>query len=334
MGADDDVGRSHTGPIAMTANALTIAAGIDAGQRFLDVGFAPSGKTFRVPNLADGIATIIARLTQAGIKRVVLEAIGPYAQLLVQALATAGFEVGIVNPRRIKAFRDAEGRRAKTDRLDARLIARFALTMSDAIRPLPSAEQQTLKALSFRRRQLTEMIAIEKTRLKQTLEPMLLDSHRATIAQLSAQCASIEAELARRVAADPELVRIFRILTSIPGIGDRVATVLVTDLPEIGQRDRKAIASLAGLAPHISQSGNAPPRAAIAGGRPCVRAALYMAALVAARHHPQLKASYKAMREQGKPGKVAIVAIARKLLVTANALVRDNVLFGQQTLDS
>jgi transposase len=309
----------------MTSHAITIAAGIDAGQRFLDVGFAPSGKTFRVPNLADGIATLINRLVLAGVNRVVLEAIGPYAQRLVQALSAAGFEVGIVNPRRIKAFREAEGRRAKTDRLDARLIARFALIMSDdALHPLPSPEQQVLKALSLRRRQLTEMIAMEKTRLKQALEPMLIASHRATIAELSAQCEHIESELGKRIAEDPELARIFAILMSIPGIGQRVATVLVTDLPEIGKRDRKAIASLAGLAPHVSQSGNAPPRAAIAGGRPCVRTALYMAALVAARHHPQLKANYKALRDQNKPAKVALIAIARKLLVTANAMVRDN----------
>lgn len=318
----------------MTSQSVTIAAGIDASQRFLDVGFAPSGKTFRVPNLADGIATIVDRLIEAGIRRVVLEAIGPYAQRLVAALALAGFEVGVVNPRRIKAFRDAEGRRAKTDRLDARLIARFALTMNDAVYPLPSAEQQALKALSLRRRQLTEMIAMEKTRLKQTLEPMLLDSHRTAIAQLGAQCQHIEAELARRIADDPELVRVLQILKSIPGIGERVATLLVTELPEIGHRDRKSIASLAGLAPHVSQSGNAPPRAAISGGRPCVRAALYMAALVAARHHPQLKENYKALRDQGKPGKVALIAIARKLLVTANALVRDNTHYAHQHLDS
>jgi transposase len=303
---------------------LTIAAGIDTGQRFLDVGFAPSGKTFRVPNLADGIVAIIDRLTREGVTRVVLEAIGPYAQRLVQALAVAGFEVGVVNPRRIKAFRDAEGRRAKTDRLDARLIARFALAMSEAVRPLPSADQLALKALSMRRRQLTEMIAMEKTRLKQALDPILLDSHRATIADLSGECERIESELARRLAGDPELMRAFNILKSIPGIGDRIATVLVTDLPEIGQRDRKAIASLAGLAPHISQSGNAPPRAAIAGGRPCVRTALYMAALVATRHHPQMKTAYQALRNQGKPAKVALIAIARKLLVTANALVKAN----------
>jgi transposase len=324
----------HTGLIPMTSQHLVLAAGIDVGQRFLDVGLAPSGKTFRVPNAADGIAAILERLTHEGVGRVVLEAIGPYAQRLVSALAIAGFEVGLINPRRIKAFREFEGRRAKTDRLDARLIARFALAMTDAIRPLPSAEQLALKALSTRRRQLTEMIAMEKTRLKQTAEPLLLDSHRVAIAALTAQCRSIEAELARRIAGDPQLASIFEILTSVPGIGERVATALITELPEIGRADRRAIASLAGLAPHISQSGNAPPRAAIAGGRPCVRTALYMAALVASRHNPEMKRAYLNLRSQGKPAKLALVAVARKLLVTANALVKNNVRYTPQQLDS
>ena len=169
---------------------------------------------------------------------------------------------------------------------------------------------------------------MEKTRLKQAAEPLLLDSHRATIADLTHQCALIEAELARRIAGDDELARTLKILKSIPGIGERVATVLVTDLPELGRSDRKAIASLAGLAPHISQSGNAPPRAAIAGGRPCVRTALYMAALVASRHNPQMKTAYLSLREQGKPAKVALIAVARRLLVTANALVKANQSWG------
>lgn len=306
---------------------LLLAAGIDAGQKFFDVGLAPSGKTFRVPNAPDGIARIVARLAEAGIARVILEAIGPYAQRLVDALVLAGFEVGIVNPRRIKAFRDAEGRRAKTDRLDAGLIARFALTMIDAVRPLPSAAQTRLKALSLRRRQLVEMIAMEKVRLKQASEPILIDSHRAAIADLKTALGRIEGELATSLAADPALARTLAVLTSIPGVGARIATLLVTDLPELGRTDRKAIASLAGLAPHVTQSGNAPPRAAIGGGRPCVRAALYMGALVAARHNPALKRDYEAMRAAGKPGKVALVAIARKLVVTANAMVKANKLY-------
>lgn len=327
-------GSPHTGLIPMTAQLLALAAGIDVGQRFLDVGLAPSGKAFRVPNAPEGISALVERLTQAGVGRVVLEAIGPYARQLVSALAVAGFEVGLINPRRIKAFREFEGRRAKTDRLDARLIARFALAMTDIIRPLPTAEQLALKALSTRRRQLTEMIAMEKTRLKQAAEPLLLASHRATIAALTAQCRHIETELARCIAANPQLACSFEILTSIPGVGERVATALITELPEIGRVDRKAIASLAGLAPHVSQSGAAPPRAAIAGGRPCVRTALYMAALVASRHNPEMKLAYQALRNQGKPAKLALVAIARKLLVTANAMVKSNTRYTPQSLDS
>ncbi|MDE2243962.1 MAG: IS110 family transposase [Bradyrhizobium sp.] len=318
----------------MTSHPRTLAAGIDVGQRFLDIGLAPSGKTFRVPNMAEGIAIVIERLTGEGVGRVVLEAIGPYAQHLVSALAIAGFEVGLINPRRIKAFREFEGRRAKTDRLDARLIARFALAMTDAIRPLPTAEQLALKALSTRRRQLTEMIAMEKTRLKQAVDPLILASHRTAIASLTAECQHIEAELGHRIGNDPQLACSFEILTSIPGIGERVATTLITELPEIGRADRKAIASLAGLAPHVRQSGNSPPRAAIAGGRPCVRTALYMAALVASRHNPQMKLAYQSLRTQGKPAKLALVAIARKLLVTANALVKNNTRYMPQSLDS
>ncbi len=317
----------------MTTLQLAVAAGIDVGQRYLDIGLAPSGKTFRVSNAAEGIAAIVERLRQESVCRVVLEAIGPYAQRLVSALASAGFEVGLINPRRIKAYREFEGRRAKTDRLDARLIARFALAMTDTIRPLPTAEQLALKALSTRRRQLAEMIAMEKTRLKQAVEPLLLESHRAAIAALTTECRQIEAELSRRIAADPQIAATFEILTSIPGIGERIAGVLITELPEIGRSDRRAIASLAGLAPHISQSGNAPPRAAISGGRPCVRSALYMAALVASRHNPEMKLAYLNLRGQGKPAKLALVAIARKLLVTANALVKNRTRYTPQSLD-
>ncbi len=166
------------------------------------------------------------------------------------------------------------------------------------------------------------------------MEPILLDSHRAAIADLGAILARVEADLADSLAADPQRARTLAILTSIPGIGPRIATLLVTDLPELGQTDRKAIASLAGLAPHVSQSGNAPPRAAISGGRPCVRAGLYMAALVAARHNPDLKPEYEAMRRAGKPAKVALVALARKLVVLANALVKADAMYQNRATSS
>lgn len=297
-------------------------AGIDAGQRFLDLGLAPSGQTFRYRNAADDIPRLVERLRSAGVARVVLEAIGSYAQPLVGALVEAGLAVGIVNPRRIKAFRDAEGRRAKTDRLDAGLIARFGLVMADAVRPVPDADSQALRALSVRRRQLTEMIAVEKTRLKQAIEPLVADSHKAAIEALRQQCGAIEAVIAERIAHDPEREADRRLLRSVPGIGERVSVVLLTELPELGRRDRKTIASLVGLAPQVTQSGNAPPRAAISGGRPCVRAALYMSALVAVRHDPLHKAAYGSLRAQGKPAKVALVAIARRILVTANAILK------------
>lgn len=272
------------------------AAGIDAGKCYLDVGIEPSGHRFRVRNAAAGIGGLIERLQREGVRRVILEAIGPYARTVVAALAEAGFEVGLVNPRRIKGFREAEGKRAKTDKLDAGLIARFALRMAETVRPLPSENQIALKSLTTRRRQLVEFVAMEKTRLKQATDALI-----------------VMAVLSQR----------YDILVSLPGFGSAVATTLITDLPELGTIDRRAIASLAGLAPHPTQSGNSPGRNQIAGGRPCVRTALYMAGLVACRCDPRFRANYLAIRADGKPAKLAIVAVARKLLVLANTLVKN-----------
>jgi transposase len=261
-------------------------------------------------------------LQGAQVHRVVLEAIGPYAAGLISALRGCGFEIGVVNPRRIKAFRDAEGRRAKTDRLDATLIARFALTMSDIVRPLPSEDQLALKALATRRRQVVEVIAMEKTRLKQAVDPLILESHRMAITTFAAQRKAIEDEIAKRIANDPTLARRNEILTSIPGIGPQVATTLLTEMPELGAIDRRAVASLAGLAPHPNQSGAFNGRPHVSGGRACVRTALYMGALASCRANPTARKSYLAMREAGKPAKVAIIAAARKLLILANTLIK------------
>ncbi len=304
-----------------------LAAGIDAGKQYLDIGIEPSRKHFRVTNAAAGIEDVVTRLRGAGVRKVVLEAIGPFAQAAVKRLVAEGFEVGLINPRRIKAFREAEGKRAKTDRLDARLIARFAMQMTDALRPVPSENQQALKALATRRRQLVEMIAMEKTRLKQVVEPCLCDSHRAAIAALSTERKRIEADIKSRLAADQIGLRKMEILISLPGFGPAITTTLITDLPELGTLDRRAIASLAGLAPHPSQSGTSIGRNQIGGGRPCVRTALYMAGLVASRSNPRFRAEYKAMRADGKPAKVAIIAVARKLLVLANSLLKHDQIY-------
>lgn len=303
-------------------SATACAAGIDVGRDWLDVGLAPSGRVFRVPNVSKGVEAVIGRLRRAGVVKVVLESIGGYGMALVRALAQAGFEVGVVDPRRIRALRIAEGKRAKTDRLDAGLIARFALMMSDAARPVPSAEAFEIRALSTRRRQLVELAAMEKTRLKQALDPEIAASCRDMIALLGEERVRIEARLKARLDQAPGAAEKTRLLRTIPGVGPAVAMTLMADLPELGTVDRRAIASLAGLAPHPDQSGTRTGQARIGGGRPCVRAALYMAALTAVRSEKGFKAEYRALRTAGKPAKVALVAIARKLLVAANGMLK------------
>lgn len=303
--------------------SLVCAAGIDVGRDHLDFAVAPSGAVRRVRNEGRGIAALIAQLRRDAVVRVVLEAIGPYAARLVRALAEAGFEVGVVDPRRIRAFRTAEGRRAKTDRLDAQLIARFALAMPDVVRPVPAPRARQLRALSARRRQLVELIAMEKTRLKQAPDEDVAHSHRLLIGALGAERARIEAAIETALHENGATERLM-LLQSAPGVGMAVAITLLADLPELGRLDRRAIASLAGLAPHIAQSGLDRGQAAIAGGRPCVRAALYLAALSACRLERGYRRDYQAMRQAGKPAKVALIAIARKLLVALNGMMRDN----------
>ena len=301
---------------------VVCAAGVDIGRDFLDMAIAPSGVFKRVANAPRGITSLIGHLRRAGVVRVVLEAIGVYAARLTAALREEGFEVGVVDPRRIRAWRTAEGGRAKTDRLDAHLMARFAMAMPETLRPLPDDQTVRLRALSSRRRQLVEMIASEKTRLKQALDETIAESHRRTIKQLGVERAEIEAALKAGIEAAGGAERM-ELLQSAPGVGPAIALTLCADLPELGALDRRAIASLAGLAPHIQQSGVNHGRAAIAGGRPCVRTALYMAALVAARSDEGLKIQYAAMRQAGKPAKVALIAIARKILVALSSMVRD-----------
>ncbi len=304
--------------------AVAGVAGVDVGRDWLDVAIAPQGRGFRVPNTKAGVDLIVDRLRRAEIGRVVIEAIGVYAWRLMLGLADAGFAVGVVDPKRIRAFRAAEGKRAKTDKLDRGLIARFALAMSDCVRPIPDRQAMKIRALSARRRQIVEMIAAEKTRLGQALDGDIEASIRALLAALKSERARVERELEACARAEPGAERRRTLLLSAPGVGPGVALTLMADLPELGQLDRAAIAALAGLAPFDDQSGTRIGKAQIGGGRACVRAALYMAALTAARCDSGFKAQYKAMRKAGKPAKVALVAIARKLLIALNAMLKED----------
>lgn len=302
--------------------AALCAAGVDVGRDFFDVGVEPSGRVFRAANGPKGVQVVVERLRGEGVGRVVLESIGGYAAQLVRALADAGFQVGVIDPKRIRALRIAEGKKAKTDRLDAKLIARFALLMQDAARPVPSAKVFEIRALSIRRRQLVEMVAMEKVRLKQTLDQAVADSCRQVIALLSEERAKVEARLQAELLRDAAGAERSRLLQTIPGVGPAISTTLMADLPELGSLDRKAVASLAGLAPHPNQSGTRTGPAHIGGGRPCVRAALYMAAVSAVRTDRGFKREYQAMRLAGKPAKVALVAIARRIVVAANGMIK------------
>lgn len=303
---------------------IACAAGVDVGRDYLDVGLAPSGQVFKVDNAPAGIGAVVARLKRAGACRVVLESIGGHGARLVRALAEAGFEVGVIDPKRIRALRIAEGKKAKTDRLDAKLIARFALIMQDAARPVPSPKAFEIRGLSTRRRQLVEMIAMEKTRLKQTLDEPIAASCRQIIAMLAAERVRVEEALRQALLEQQQGARRFELVQTIPGVGPAVGMTLLADLPELGGLDRKAVASLAGLAPHPNQSGARIGQAHISGGRPCVRAALYMAAVSAARTDKGFKREYIALRQAGKPAKVALVAIARRIAIAANAILKSD----------
>jgi transposase len=300
-------------------------AGIDVSKARLDVFVLPQRVGLAVGNDAGDIAVLSRRLKRLKVERVVLEASGGLEYPVARALTDTGFEVARVQPGRVRGFRAFLGRRAKTDALDAELIARFALAMpNEDIRALPSERAEAIRSLAARRRQIVGLAAQEKTRLRMTRDAFLIDSLRRTIALLAAERTRVEAALAQVLAADEETKRKYALLCSVPGIGNVVATTLLTDLPELGTLNRHQVASLSGLAPHPEQSGTSKASAHIRGGRACVRTALYMAAVSAIRCNPPFKAFYKRLIDSGKPRKLAIVAVARKLAILANAILRAN----------
>lgn len=304
----------------MTAQCV---AGIDVSKARLDVFVLPQRRALGFSNAAQGIGALTRQLQRQGVERVVLEATGGLEYPVARALSDAGLVVSRVQPGRVRAYRTVLGRRAKTDALDAELIARFALAMPDEeIRSVPSEKAEAIRSLSARRRQLVDLLVQEKTRLKMMRDPIVLESIKTVIAGLRAERNRIEAALAKAIGADAEISRKSDLLHTIPGIGPVVATVLITDLPELGTLNRHQAGSIVGLAPHPQRSGTSVHGDHISGGRACVRTALYMAAVSATRCNPPFKAFYKRLIEDGKPRKVAIVAVARKLIVLANTIIK------------
>jgi transposase len=301
-------------------------AGIDVSKDHLDAHLRPNGEAVRVANDGAGITALCARLAAVGTTLVVVEATGGDEAPLAAALALAGVPLAVVNPRQVRQFAAATGRLAKTDRLDAAVLAHFADAVRPEARPLPDADTAALAALVGRRRQLIEMRTAEANRLG-TARPAVARQIRDHLAWLDRHIGRLDGELAAAIAASPVWRARDDLLRSAPGVGPVVSRVLVAEVPELGTLSGKRIAALVGVAPVARDSGRWSGVRSIAGGRAGVRSALYMAILSAARYNPVIRAFYARLRAAGKAAKVAQVAqvaAMRKLLVILNAMVRDN----------
>jgi transposase len=315
---------------APPAPTPALYVGIDVAKAHLDIAVSPTGATWRVAHEAAGITTLVARLQALPPALVVLEATGGWETTLAAALATAGMPVAVVNPRQVRDFARATGRLAKTDQLDAHVLAHFAATVRPVPRALPDAQAQELAALVTRRQQLLDMLVAERQRRRgaAALPARVRDELGAHIAWLEQRLATVDRDLAAVVQASPLWRAKDELLRSTPGVGPVLATTLLAELPELGTLDRRQLAALVGVAPLNRDSGTLRGKRRIWGGRAHARAVLYMATLAAVRHNPLLRAWYQRLTAAGKPAKVALVACMRKLLTILNALLRDGVRWG------
>lgn len=298
----------------------TVFIGIDVGKAQLDVAERPSGATWRLAHDEAGITDLVTRWRAQPPTLIVLEATGGLEVPLVAALGTAGLAVVVVNPRQVRHFAQALGQLAKTDRLDAALLARFAESVRPPPRPLPDAQAQALAALVTRRSQIVTMLVAEQQRLHST-PPPLRPRVATHVDWLRTERAALEAELAQTIQQTPLWRERDDLLRSVPGVGPTLATTLLADLPELGRLTRKQIAALVGVAPLNHDSGQHRGRRIIWGGRAQVRTVLYMGTLVAVQHNSVLRPFYERLLAAGKPKKVALVACMHKLLIILNAMV-------------
>jgi transposase len=296
-------------------------AGIDVSKDHLDLAFYPDGAPTRVPNTPDGHATLVARL--AGVRLVVLEATGGYQAAVVAALHVAGIRVAVVNPRQARDFARVIGRHAKTDRVDAAVLAEFAAKIDPAPTAAADPERDALAALLARRRQLIDIRIMEANRLRPETPAAIRTGIEEHLAWLDERITAADGDLAAAVRRTPAWREADDLLRSIPGIGPVASRTLVAELPELGTRPAETLAALVGLAPFADDSGRRSGGRHIRGGRATVRRALYMAALTAARMAGPLQVFADRLRARGKAAKVVLVAVARRLLVIANAVLRD-----------
>lgn len=299
-----------------------VYVGIDVSKDRLDTHVLPGGEAFAVARNGAGVAELVARLKALSPALIALEATGGFETIVAAGLAAAALPVVVVNPAQVRHYAQALGKRAKTDPIDALVIARFIEATRPAPRPLPDETTQLLADLVARRRQIVEMMAAEgqrERRADKRLKKSIVRLRKA----LEKELAELDGEIDDQMRGTPAWAEKEDLLASVPGVGPVIARTLIAELPELGALGRKQIAALAGLAPFTRQSGQWRGKSFIGGGRKSVRSALFMGAMVAARHNPALKAFRDRLVESGKPKILALVAVARKLLTILNAIIRD-----------
>lgn len=300
-----------------------VFVGIDVAKDRLDVHLRPLGQGFAVGNDQAGYAKLIARLAPFRVRRVIVEATGGYERALFLALSEAGLVVAVVNPRQVRDFARASGRLAKTDQLDAAVLAHYAEVFAPPARQPDPLADRIAQHLLYRRGLQDEITALSN-QARSLTEPALRNRAELRLQALRAESRDIERTLHDLVAADPAKRALFRLLTSVKGVGPVCAFTLIASLRELGRLGRRQIASLIGVAPLNHDSGRIRGHRAIAGGRVGVRNVLYLAALAAAQHNPAIAQFYQRLRAAGKPGKAALIAAIRKLATILNAMVRDH----------
>ena len=297
--------------------------GIDIGKDTLDIAVYETDKHWQVANSSEDIKSLMRQLKRYRLTRVLVEATGGYERRLVEACAEHGLPLIVVQPIQVRQFAKAQGILAKTDKIEARLIAQFGVKMQPEPRKLPGKKVRTVRDLLARKRQLNEMRTQELNRLQKAPKFMQY-SHSRLVKWLDKEIGSVNARLAREVSAITEWQRVYEVISSVPGIGDGVAYTLLGELPELGTLSHRQIAALTGLAPFNRDSGQMKGRRRIKGGRAPIRTVLYMAMMCAIQHNPVIKSFYTKLVAQGKHKKVALTACMRKMITILNAMVRDD----------
>jgi transposase len=304
--------------------SITSFVGIDIAKRSLDLAVLPEGTSLTVASDAKGRQQLLKQLPAPGTCRIVLEATGGYERLLVAELLDAGYDVAVVNPRQVRDFAKALGIRAKTDRLDASVLARFAQQVRPRSTAQKSEKQAEFEQLVVRRRQLVELRTSEKNRMATITAKLVRKSVQKTVDHLNGQIACLDKEIAAQVRLDDDWKGKAEIIESVPGLGPVTGFTLVAELPELGHLNRHQIAALVGVAPFNRDSGQFRGQRAISGGRTAVRCQLYMAALSARRCNPVIRRFADQLSRKGKKAKVILMACARKLLVILNTMIKNN----------